>query len=182
MKRIMIVGQPGSGKSTLARKIGSLLKLPVVHIDHIHWQAGWIERSEPEKDRLCSEVHARDTWIFEGGRSPTWGERIERADTLIWLDIHLSTRAWRVFRRTLQHHGKTRADLPEGCPEKFNLEFAQYIWNSRKSSRDKMRELYISAPETKNKYWVRNSQEVENLIASLAEHHALKNSTGSIDS
>ena len=172
MKRIMIVGQPGSGKSTLARKLGSLLKLPVVHIDHIHWEAGWIERSGPEKDRLCSEVHARDTWIFEGGRSPTWGERLERADTLIWLDIPLSIRAWRVFRRTLRHHGKTRPDLPDGCPEQFNMEFVKWIWNTRKSARDKMRELYASAPEAKNKYQVQNKRQVDELIARLAESHA----------
>ena len=78
----MIVGQPGSGKSTLAKEFGSLLALPVVHIDHIHWQAGWIERSGPEKDRLCSEVHAQNSWIFEGDRSSTWLERLKRADTL----------------------------------------------------------------------------------------------------
>ncbi len=83
----MIIGQPGSGKSTLARRLGQALNLPVVHIDHIHWKSGWIDRQGPEKDRLCSEVHAREQWIFEGGRSNTWGERLERADTLVWLDV-----------------------------------------------------------------------------------------------
>lgn len=79
-KRIMIVGQAGSGKSTLARTMGSVLNLPVVHIDLIHWKSGWLERSGPEKDRLCSEVHAREKWIFEGGRLQTWPERLDRAD------------------------------------------------------------------------------------------------------
>jgi energy-coupling factor transporter ATP-binding protein EcfA2 len=47
MQRVMVVGQPGAGKSTLARAMGEITKLPVVHIDHIHWQAGWIDRADP---------------------------------------------------------------------------------------------------------------------------------------
>lgn len=42
MQRVMIIGQPGSGKSTLAREMGKHTGLPVVHIDTIHWQPGWV--------------------------------------------------------------------------------------------------------------------------------------------
>ena len=69
-----------SGKSTLALELLRLLTLSVVHMDHVNWQAGWIERSGPEKDRSGSEVHAQDSWIFEGGRSSTWLDRFARAD------------------------------------------------------------------------------------------------------
>ena len=164
----MIIGQPGAGKSTLARVLGSLLQLPVIHMDHINWQAGWIERSGPEKDRLCSDVHTRDTWIFEGARSPA----LERADTLIWLDFPLGLRAWRVVRRTLTYYGRTRPDLPDGCPERFNMEFTQYIWNTRNSGRDRIRDLFDSAPDTKRKYWVRNKHQVNELISELSDSKA----------
>lgn len=70
MQRIMIVGKPGSGKSTLAREMGAGTGLPVVHIDHIHWQTGWVERSHEEKTRLCREVEAAEAWVFEGGTLP----------------------------------------------------------------------------------------------------------------
>lgn len=56
MQRVMIVGQPGSGKSRLAQALGARTGLPVVHIDTIHWQPGWVERSFNEKTRLCHEV------------------------------------------------------------------------------------------------------------------------------
>lgn len=39
-QRVMIVGRPGAGKSTLAGALGQRTGLPVVSIDHIHWQAG----------------------------------------------------------------------------------------------------------------------------------------------
>ncbi len=164
-KRIMIIGQPGSGKSTLARQLGEKLCLPVVHIDRIHWCAGWIERNGPDKDRLCSEVHARELWIFEGGRSSTWPERLSRADALIWLDFPFHVRAWRVFCRTLKYHGKSRPDLPEGCPEHFNREFALWIWNTRKSNRRVAEQLYESAG--KDKLRLCNVKSVTGLVAAL---------------
>lgn len=167
IKRIMIVGQPGSGKSTLAQELGNLLKLPVVHMDRIHWQAGWVERSRPEKNSLCSEVHAQDFWIFEGGRS---SERLGRAEILLWLDFPLSVRVWRVFLRTVRYHGKTRPDLPEGCPERFNFEFTRWIWNTRHSGRERMLELFESAPADMPKYRMQNQRQVEEVIAILSEH------------
>ena len=56
-------------------------------MDHIHYASGWVERSKAEKTRLTREVHALDEWIFEGGHSTTYPERVARADTLIWLDV-----------------------------------------------------------------------------------------------
>ncbi len=170
-KRIMIIGQPGSGKSTLARRLGEKLGLPVVHIDLIHWQPGWTERPTEEKSRLCKEVHQRDTWVFEGGHSRTWAERLERADTLIWLDFPLGIRAWRVIKRTLQHYGKSRPDLPDNCPERFNWEFTTWIWQTRNTGRANMRKLFDTAPAEKSKYRLQNRLQVEDLINTIEQSH-----------
>ena len=160
----MIVGQPGAGKSTVARAMGDLLDLPVFHVDKIHWQEGWIERSDEDKDRLCSEVHGKACWVFEGGRSST---RLERADTLVWLDFSLTVRAYRVFRRTLQYHGKTRPDLPDGCPERFNMAFSKWIWNTRKTGRQRLQQLYDSASSDVEKFRLMNQQQVDEFIIRL---------------
>lgn len=167
VKRVMIVGQPGSGKSTLARTMGSILNLPVIHIDLIHWKSGWVERASPEKDILCSEVHAQDKWVFEGGRSPTWPERLDRADVLVWLDLPLRLRAWRVFWRTIKHWGKSRPDLPKGCPERFSWHFTKWIWTSRNTQRTKMQRLYDAAPPGKQKYRLSTKAEVSVFVSEL---------------
>ena len=166
-QRIMIIGQPGSGKSTLARMLGDLLELPVVHIDRIHWQPGWKEREPTEKGRLCHEVHIRPAWVFEGGHSATWPERLERADTLIWLNFPVSVRAWRVILRTLKHHGNSRPDLPDGCPEHFNWEFTHWIWSTRNTGRLKMHKFFEAAPATKEKHQLRSRDEVEAFLTEL---------------
>jgi len=103
VKRIMIVGQPGSGKSTLAQALGEKTGLPVIHIDKIHWQPGWVERSKAEKTRLCQEAERQERWIFEGGHSATWETRLARADMLVWIDRPVGLRLWRVLRRCMEN-------------------------------------------------------------------------------
>lgn len=167
MQRIMIVGQPGSGKSTLARDLGRKTGLPVVHIDHIHWQPGWVERPRDEKTRLCHEVEAREEWIFEGGHSATWGNRLARAEMLIWLDLPLPLRLWRVVKRTVVWNGRNRPDLPQGCPEGFHREtlpFWRYIWRTRRSGRVNIQRLWGSAPEGKAKVRLTSRAEVRRFL------------------
>jgi len=141
MKRVMIVGQPGSGKSTLARELGERTGLPVTHVDHIHWQPGWIERPRPARVEMALAVERGPEWVFEGGLSDTYDHRLSRADTLIILDLPLWLRAWRVLRRTLRHYGRTRPDLPADCPERFDAEFWRWIWDTRHTAAAKNRAL-----------------------------------------
>ncbi|UZD91928.1 AAA family ATPase [Cognatishimia activa] len=167
MKRVMIIGQPGSGKSTLARALGERTGLPVYHIDMIHWMSGWQERSLEEKTRLCLEVHAKDAWIFEGGHSTTWPDRLTRCDTLIWLDVPLGKRFRRVIWRTMSDYGKTRPDLPEGCPEQFSFEFMKWIWDTRKSARHGCQKFYELAKAQKTALHLITDQDVSELLSNL---------------
>lgn len=167
MQRVMIIGQPGSGKSTLARKIGAAKALPVVHIDLIHWKAGWIERSGAEKDALIAVEHAKPKWVFEGGRSSTWPERLDRADTLIWIDLPLWLRMWRVLARTQRYRGISRPDLPEGCPEHYNWAFIKWIWDTRQRGRNQCKRLYEAAPATKDLFHLRNRGAVAAFVQEL---------------
>ncbi|MGX9356048.1 AAA family ATPase [Roseobacteraceae bacterium S113] len=137
MNRVMILGQPGAGKSTLARLMGKATGLPVVHVDRIHWMSGWVERAGEDKIALALAEQAKPQWIFEGGLHATKEDRLARADTLIVLDLPFWLRVWRVFARTVRHYGRSRPDLPEGCPEQFSFEFWKWIWDTRQSQRAK---------------------------------------------
>ncbi|WGH77765.1 P-loop NTPase family protein [Jannaschia ovalis] len=145
MRRVMIIGQPGSGKSTFARAMGALTFLPVYHVDRIHWQSGWIARPRAETTRLCAAIEAKPAWIFEGGHSATWHNRLARADTLIWLDLPVGARLGRIARRTVRWWGRTRPDLPDGCPEQMSLAFWRYVWRTRATGRARCAELMARA-------------------------------------
>ena len=170
MKRVMIVGAPGSGKSTLARMIGEKTKLPVYHMDHIHWKAGWIGRTVDEKTSLSNEVHCLDEWIFEGGYSRTYDVRLSRADTLIWLDFPLLFRMFRLARRTIVHLGKARPDLPDGCKEKFNwqtLEFFHFVITTSRRSKIRHQAIIENAPKHLNIVHLQNLKQVNGYIDGL---------------
>jgi adenylate kinase family enzyme len=66
IKRIMIIGGAGSGKSSLARALGGITGLPVVHIDTLYWQPGWVMRPREKIGRLTIQAADQDAWIFEG--------------------------------------------------------------------------------------------------------------------
>lgn len=172
-KRIMIIGQPGSGKSTLAARLGGVTGLPVYHIDkEVHWLPNWVERDRTEKSRLCAEIHALDEWIFEGGHSSTWNERLARADTLIWLDAPLWLRYWRVVKRRIEYDEKSRPDLPEDCPEQLNWEFTHFIWCTRNTSRNSMVRIYKQVPADKRKYQLTKPDQVEHFLTQMREEFA----------
>lgn len=70
MQRIMILGQPGAGKSWLARELGARTGLPVIHMDCIHWQPGWVERPLAEKLQLARAAEATPPGFSRAGCRP----------------------------------------------------------------------------------------------------------------
>ncbi|WP_239450474.1 AAA family ATPase [Loktanella sp. S4079] len=165
----MITGGPGSGKSTLARILGERTGLPVYHMDQIQWKPGWIQRDIEERVQMARAVEARVTWIFEGGFSATYDNRASRADTLIWLDLHVMLRFWRVVRRLQRDYGQTRPDMTEDCPEVFHqgtFAFWRWIFSSRRRTRARIQRLIMEYPHLEVHHLQSRSQ-VAAFIASL---------------
>jgi adenylate kinase family enzyme len=145
----MINGGPGCGKSTLSRALGKATGLPVFHMDQIHHLPGWVPRPLAEKIALANVIEAKETWIFEGGLSATYDNRARHADTLIWIDLPMNLRLWRVVRRLVTNYGTTRADLAPDCPEEFTKEtlaFWKWIWETRSSHRLRLLRLVKEHP------------------------------------
>ena len=138
MKRILIVGSGGAGKSTIARKIGEILELPVIHLDAHFWNAGWRETPRDEWEIRVNKLIKGDNWIIDGNFDRTLPARLERADTVILLDIPHMLCIWRVIKRCITHRGKTRPDMAPHCPEKADMEFLKWIWNYPVHSRPKV--------------------------------------------
>jgi|TARA_B110000027_G_C16056135_1_gene272290 hypothetical protein len=88
-------------------------------------------------------VEAHQSWIFEGGMSRNYESRAACAEVLIWLDLPVGLRLWRVTKRLFRNLVKAegRADLPKGFVERMHpqtLALYRYIWTSRHSSRAKI--------------------------------------------
>lgn len=128
MERIMIIGFSGCGKSTLARRIGEKTGIEPVHMDALHWLPGWVESDDAHKTELLKPVLEKKRWIIEGSyRRILWNERIENADTIIFLDYNRFLCLWRVIKRRIMYSGKTRPDMGKGCVEKLDAEFIYWV-------------------------------------------------------
>jgi adenylate kinase family enzyme len=132
MRRVLILGCSGAGKSTFARQLGAMTGLPVVHLDQLYWQPGWVE---PDRERWFSALRLAlqcDAWILDGHFGSSISMRLEAADTVILFDFPATICIRRVLTRVLQSLGKTRPDMAVGCPERFDLKFLNFIWTFRK--------------------------------------------------
>lgn len=179
MQRVMIIGGPGSGKSTLARFIGKVVGLPVVHIDKIHWKPNWVERPAEEKVAIIRQIHAREAWVFEGNFTRTIAERAARSDTIIFLDLPVQLRLWRVTVRTLRDFGKLRGDeLPEGCVERFDREFFSYIWRTRETGRRTGLALVENPPAHAHVHHLTSPAEVAAFQRNLEQRFSLGHEAG----
>ncbi len=132
MQRILIIGPCGAGKSTFAVALGVKLGLPVHHIDQMNWHPGWVEGGKDALRARLAEVTATSAWIIDGTYGGTLEARLPHADTVLYLDYPIRLCVWRLLKRIAHYHGRARPDMPDGCPERFDLAFLFYLlrWNS----------------------------------------------------
>ncbi len=110
-RRIIVTGLAGSGKSTLSLALAARTGLPVVHLDLHFWKPGWVAPSEAEWRATQREVLAGDVWIADGNYHETLDLRLERADTVVLLDLPW----WRCAGRALLRGFRMPGELPAGC-------------------------------------------------------------------
>ncbi len=176
-RRIMIMGPSGSGKSTLARALGARLGLPVMHLDRLFWQPGWVEPDEPSFRAKIAKAAAGETWIIEGNYSRQVDLRLPRADVLIWLDlprrVYFSAAVWRM----LKNYGRERGDIGPGCPERFDIAFFRdWVWTYPTRGRPKQLALMRAMPPHVSSLTLRSRREVAQLMKGLP--HSLKPQVG----
>lgn len=99
MKRILIVGNCGSGKSVYAEQLGRVLSLPVIHLDRLLWTSEQKERSREEFERELFQVLQQKHWIIDGNYQRTFPQRLQYADTVIFLDYSRLLCLWRAVKR-----------------------------------------------------------------------------------
>ncbi|MEO5867181.1 MAG: hypothetical protein ABIQ19_08735 [Sphingomonas sp.] len=124
----MLLGSPGSGKSTVARRIGGQLDLPVFHLDRLYHRPGW---TASPADVFLAEVYriaALPEWVIDGNYPVAAAPRLAAADMIIYLDTPRWLALARVIRRTLFGFGRQRADVADGCSDRWDGDFLRYVW------------------------------------------------------
>jgi adenylate kinase family enzyme len=110
-RRVVVTGLAGSGKSTFSLALAAKTGLPVLHLDLSFWKPGWVAPSESEWREKQTDVLAGDAWIADGNYHETLDLRLERADTVVFLD----TPWWLCARRAFLRGFQMPDELPVGC-------------------------------------------------------------------
>jgi len=117
MKKIAIFGKPASGKSTLSKKLALATGIGLYMVDSILYKPSGEEINLETYNAKHVEILAGDKWIIDGfaplNAVGSFYDRLESADTLIYIDLPYSVTYWLVTKRFL----KGLFVKPEGWPE-----------------------------------------------------------------
>ena len=135
MRRVQVEGVSGSGKSTTGRALADRLGVPYVELDALHHGAGWVEATADELQAKVRPIVAEDGWVIDGSYRAKLGTMvIERADTVVWLDLPIRVWLPRLASRTLRRM-VTGEELWNGNRERFRNLFERpniFEWAFRK--------------------------------------------------
>jgi adenylate kinase family enzyme len=162
MKRVLIIGSSGAGKSTFARRLGAVTGLKVIHLDQLYWSPNWVETPKDEWRKKVAEALDGDAWIMDGNYSGTLEMRLEKCDTVIFLDMPRITCLWRILKRAIKYRKSKRPDMADGCVEKFDWDFVKITWNYPKRSKPKVESLIKNSQKTTIR--LKSNKEIESFL------------------
>lgn len=114
MKKVAVFGKPGSGKSALSKRLSAATGIPLCSLDSIVYNKDGTLVDRKIFDQEHAKMLSSEQWIIDGfGPLSSFFERLDAADTLIYIDLPYPVSYWFVTKRLL----KGMFIKPEGWPE-----------------------------------------------------------------
>lgn len=166
MKKIAVFGKPGSGKSTLSQKLAFATGIRLHPLDSIVYKKNGELVDRETYDSAHSSILASDSWIIDGfGPVDSFYQRLDAADTLIYIDLPYSISYWLVTKRLI----KGLVVKPEGWPEGSSiligsiqsyktLKLCPKFWN------DNFMEKLEKSSNSKSLYVIRSLSELNGFV------------------
>ena len=139
MDRIAIMGCGGSGKSHLARLLGSMLGITPVHLDSLYYDGDWKPQDMEKFAELQCELVTGSRWIIDGNYASSLPIRLQRADTVIFLDLPGWTCLWGILQRRLRHGAGQYQAI--GVYDRITWDFIRYVISYRRKMAPRVRTL-----------------------------------------
>lgn len=174
MKKIAVFGKPGSGKSKLSKNLAASTKIQLHQLDSILYKKNGDQIDRDSYDKHHQDILASSDWIIDGfGPMGSFNQRLDAADTLIYIDLPYFVSYWLVTKRLI----KGLFIKPEGWPEGSSilkgtlvsyktLKLCPKFWNDDFSKR--LEEI----SSNKSLYVIKSISELNNFID---KHVALTN-------
>jgi adenylate kinase family enzyme len=173
IRRVSVVGSSGSGKTTFAAQLAARLGVRHIELDAIWWGPNWTHLDAETFAAKVDEATSDEAWVCDGNFSAVRPIVLERADTVVWLDLPLGTCLARMLRRTM---GRVRSgeELWGGNRESWREVFvgrdALFWWlvsQHRRKRRDYEARFAVMDPARLRVLRFRTSADAERWLASL---------------
>jgi adenylate kinase family enzyme len=142
LKKFAIIGLPGSGKSTFAVQLGTILNIPVHHLDKHMFEPDGKKRDKQEFIAIQRALIDEKAWIVEGCSFSTYEMRFAKADIVIYFHFSRLVCFLRLFKRLFNYQKEF------GGLRQINWEILKYIWSFDKEKRARIEELSRKYPQT----------------------------------
>ena len=172
MKKVAVFGNAGGGKSTLSQQLANITGLPWIPLDRMQYKPGGDEVSHSEFKAAHDKLLHQDQWVVDGfGSIDTVWQRLEAADTLIYLDMPVLRHYWWVTKRFLK--GTTPAGWPDNSPiVKGTLNSYYTVWLCHTKLTPRYREYVERARVKKRVYHLRSLQDITLFYQTVTQEFA----------
>jgi len=179
MRKIAVFGNAGGGKSRLARRLAEATNLPLYCLDMIQFRAGryWPEERgggkipDDEYLKIHADIIERDEWIIDGyGSVASAWERFAVADTLVYIDLPLSTHYRWVTSRLAKGLFRNPPGWPENSPVwASTLDSYRVVWLCHRRLTPSYRRLVADASSSKRVHHLKSASEIEAFVAAVEQ-------------
>jgi adenylate kinase family enzyme len=167
VRKVAVIGGTGSGKSTVSRALAQRLGVPHIELDALFWKPGWVMGSAEEFRPIVEAALDPNGWVVDGNYRTRLGTLVlDQADLVVWLDMPLLTKLWRIYRRTLRRI-RTREVLWGTNVDTWRAAFLSrdslfwWLLKTHFPNKRKYRELLEGYPHVR----LRSAREVEHFLA-----------------
>ncbi len=102
LRRVAVIASAsGNGKTTFARELAHRTGTNAIELDALVHGPNWRETPDDELRATLTPLLRQETWVCDGTYRHKIGDLVlDRADTIVWLDLPVSVWLPRLVRRT----------------------------------------------------------------------------------
>lgn len=171
MKKVAVFGNTGAGKSTTSKQVAELTGLPLHVLDKVKFKPGGEEVPHQQYLSVHNQILAEPEWVIDGFGclESTW-QRLDEADTLIYIDLPIAVHFLWVTKRFIKGLFKQPQGWPQDTPLiKSTITSYRVLWLCHKKLTPAYRRFVAKAADNKTVYHLRSKTEIADFLESIKQ-------------